>query len=313
MNKTFNVMLTVFLFVAFVVVFTIPVFADWGNQNDSIVIAQGSSEGATPKVKGKLPDSEAGKKMQAAMAKYKNDPVFQQMIQEEQKYRQEAGASRKKTMDEQNAKIIKITDEYKPKIDAAKTENEKKALKLEMQGKINTMMQSYKKESDAKRKEIITRNIELEKKYGAKFPDYFSAKKEMLKEMQSGMNSGGKGGQQGSFAKQGGSGQGAGGNDSSRQKMMSIMQKYQNDPDFKKMTEEVRKARDDMRSQMDNVGENRSERMRIMQNFRAKMDDIEKAYSSKFPDYFKALEEMRNNRQGGPGGGGGLKGGKGPQ
>ena len=320
MNKTFKVLFTMFLFAVFVTAFTTAAFSEILNQHDSLILAQASSGGGTPKAKGQLPDTEAGKKMKAAMEKYKNDPLFQQLLQEERKIRQDAGSSRKNKMDEQNAKITKINDKYQPKIDAAKTETEKQALRKEMQGQISTMMQAYKKEANAKRIEMQTKNSELEKKYGAKFPDYFTAKNEMIREMQGRMKKGGNSGNKNGSksgnkpgSKSGGMGQGQGGNDPNRQKMMSISRKYQNDPDFKKMTEEVRAARDDMRSQMENVGENRSERRRLMQNFQAKMQDIEKRYGSKFPDYFKALEEMRKNRQGGQGGGGGFKGGKGPQ
>jgi hypothetical protein len=233
--------------------------------------------------------------MQAAIEKYKSDPLFQQLMQEDRKNREEANASRKKSMDEQNAKITKITAEYQPKIDAAKTEEEKKALRLEMQEKTSHIMQAYKKEADLSRQESQEKNKYLEKKYGAKFPDYFTAKNEMIMDMQKGMNKSGKGGQQGGF------GQGQGSSDPNRQKMMNINQKYKNDPDFKKMTDEITKARDEMRSQMQNAGQNPSERRRIMQNFQAKMQEMEKQYGSKFPDYFKALEEMRKNRQTGSG------------
>lgn len=312
MNKTFKVIFTMFLFAVLVAAFTSPAFSKTANGQGPLIIAQASSDEGPQKTKGQLPNTEAGRKMKAAMEKYKNDPLFQQMMKEERKFREDAGSSRKNTMNEQNAKIAKINNEYQPKIDAAKTEAEKKALKQEMQGKISTMMQSYRKEADTKIKEIQSFNSQMEKKYGAKFPDYFAAKKEMLKEMRGKMKMGGNSG-----SKPGGMGQGQGqvqgmgqgGNDPNRQKMNSITQKYKNDPDFKKMTDEVNKARDEMRSQMENVGENRSERRRLMQNFQAKMQDIEKRYGSKFPDYFKALEEMRMNRQGG--GSGGFKGGKG--
>ncbi len=314
MKITFKILITMFLFVLLVSAFTKPAFSEVTDQQNSLIIAQASPDGGPSKGKGRIPETAAGKKMVAAIEKYKNDPLFQQLMQEEKKNRDDANASRKKTMDEQNAKINKINNEYQPKIDAAKTEAEKKALQQEMQKKIGDMMQSYKKGVDAKRKEMQLKNSQLEKKYGAKFPDYFTAKNEMIKEMQGKMNSrGNSAGKPGGMGQGQGQGMGQGGNDPNRQKMMSIAQKYQNNPDFKKMTEEVRKARDDMRSQMENAGENRSEKMRIMQNFRAKMEDIEKRYGSKFPDYFEALKEMRNNRQGGPGGGGGFKGGKGSQ
>ena len=305
-KQSFLVLTVVLCMVMFSVVMS-NAYAGGAIGQNSFQIAQGGPPNDGGPQKGKGPDfmnSEAGKKLRAAIDKYRDDPDFQKLMQEERKMRQEMRGSR----DNDKKQIDAIKSEYQKKIDAATTQAEKDRLKKEMQQKIRAIMQQGRSQAQSKRKEMEKKSAALEKKYGSKFPDFFTAKKELQKYIESQMkNRKGNFNKSGSMGGPGQGGPGQGGNDPDRQKLMSIVQKYKDDPDFKKMQSEIRTARDSMRSKMQNSGDDPSQRRKAMQEFQSKMQEIEKKYGSKFPDYFEAVREMMKKRRGGGGNGGGRR------
>jgi hypothetical protein len=249
MKKALKIMLAVMV-VALVVSFA------WAQSSGSTPAKTSQSPAATGVTPGKgapppqRPMMMQGSKMKEVMDKYKNDKEFQGMIQEIKEIRKD-----------QRKKVMELRKE-------GKRPDREQIMKLRDEEKIKL---------DA-----------IEKKYGAKYPDFFKVTGEIRKERMERMKNDPK------FGKMKGK---MGKDDPNRAKLVESMKKYKDDPDFKKMIEERRAASLSLRqyrNQMKAEGkkmepEELSKRVKAHQD---QMSAIEKKYGAKFPDYFKAVKEI---------------------
>lgn len=244
---------------------------------------------------GARPDPETIKSKRAEFenkfnaVKNKYGSKFPDFFAEVEKMKRQRKQRRQKRMnDPDRKKMQEVMKKYEDDPDFKKMMEEIRSARSSMRGMRRGRKRTGSRgsrpnpgEMRKKRQEMKQKMEAIEAKYGSKFPDFFSTAKEIRKSRM-----------EKHFKKNPG-----------MKKMFEARQKYQSDPDFQKMTNELRSIRQEMRKEMQSMrssgmkNTDRTERMNKMNEFRAKFDAVKAKYQSKFPDFFEAIEELRNNRK----------------